>query len=157
MLALAKKKIAAENLSNEIELRRGHVDDLNDEEVFDGATCILVMHFLKDDGSKLALLESICRRLKHGAPLVLIDGFGNPGTPDFMENMKAWKQYPNIAGVPPETVENAFNGVITKMLQFVPESRILDLLGEAGFTMTFRFYSGFLYGGWVSYKKGEDL
>jgi len=157
MLTVARKKIAAKDLSNEIELRKGHVDDLNDEEVFDCATCILVMHFLKDDGSKLALLENICRRLKHGAPLVLIDAFGNPGTTDFVENIKAWKQYPNIAGVPADTVESAFNSVIMKMLQFVPESRILSLLGEAGFTRTFRFYSGFLYGGWVGYRKGEDL
>jgi len=152
MLALARKKILEKNLTSEIDLRKGYVDDLKDEEVFDGATCILVMHFLKDDGAKLALLESICKRLKHGAPFVLIDGFGEPGSMDFEEIKMAWKHYPIISGVPGETVENAFTEVIMKMIQFVPESRILELLEMAGFTRVFRYYSGFLYGGWMGYK-----
>jgi tRNA (cmo5U34)-methyltransferase len=152
MLALAKKKIADKNLANEIELRKGYVDDLKEEAVFDGATCILVMHFLKDDGAKLALLESIYKRLKHGASFVLIDGFGEPGSREFEEIKMAWKQYPLISGVSSETVENAFNDVIMKMIQFVPESRILELLRAAGFTRVFKYYSGFLYGGWMGYK-----
>lgn len=111
------------------------------------------MHFLKDDGIKLKLLESICKRLKHGAPFVLIDGFGEPDSMDFEEIKMAWKHYPIISGVPGETVENAFNEVIMKMIQFVPESRILELLGKAGFTRVFKYYSGFFYGGWMGYKE----
>ena len=107
---------------------------------------------MKDDGTKLELLKSICKRLKHGAPFVLIDGFGEPGSADFEEIKTSWKHYPVIHGVPGETVENAFNDVILKMVQFVPESRILELLGMAGFTRVFKYYSGFLYGGWMGYK-----
>jgi tRNA (cmo5U34)-methyltransferase len=152
MLNLASRKIAEKNLINRIELRKGYVDDLEDEEVFDGATCILVMHFLKDDGGKLALLESICRRLKRGAPFVLIDGFGEPGSREFEEIKASWKQYPIIGGVPEGTVENAFKDIIMKMVRFVPEPRILELLETAGFTGMFKYYTGFLYGGWVGYK-----
>ena len=152
MLALAKKKIAEKNLASEIELRKGYVDDLKEEAVFDGATCILVMHFLKDDGAKLALLESIYKRLKHDASFVLIDGYGEPGSMEFEEIKMAWKQYPLISGVSCETVNNAFNDVIMKMIQFVPESRILELLRAAGFTRVLKYYSGFLYGGWMAYK-----
>ena len=152
MLDLASQKIAEKKLANRIELRKGYVDDLENEEVFDGATCILVMHFLKDDGSKLALLKSIYRRLKRGAPFVLIDGFGEPGGREFEEIKASWKQYPIIGGVPGETVENAFNDVIMKMVQFVPEPRILELLKTAGFRRIFKYYTGFLYGGWMAYK-----
>ena len=153
MLALAGKKICEKNLTCEIELRKGYVDDLKEEEIFDAATCILVIHFLKDDGAKQELLESICRHLKPGAPFVLIDGFGEPGSADFEDIKMAWKLYPIIHGVPGEMVETAFNEVIMKMLQFVPESRILELLKTAGFTRVSKFYSGFLYGGWMGYKE----
>jgi tRNA (cmo5U34)-methyltransferase len=152
MLALAKKKIIEKNLADQVELRKGYVDDLQDAAVFDGATCILVMHFLKDDGAKLALLKSIWKRLKHGASFVLIDGFGEPGSAAFEEIKRAWKQYPIIHGVSGETVEDAFDRFIMKMIQFVPESRILELLRTAGFTKVFKYYSGFLYGGWMGYK-----
>jgi tRNA (cmo5U34)-methyltransferase len=78
MLSLAGKKTSEMNIKNKINLVRGYVDDLEDTERFDGATCILVMHFLRDDGSKLGLLQNISRRLKPGAPLVLVDGSGSP-------------------------------------------------------------------------------
>ncbi|MGV8057714.1 MAG: class I SAM-dependent methyltransferase [Smithellaceae bacterium] len=152
MLTLAQKKIEEKNLTGEIKLIKGYVDDLQDNDVFDGATCILVMHFLPDDGAKLALLHSIFKRLKHGAPFVIVDGFGEPESPDFEEIKMSWKQYPVIKGVPEEIVENAFNNVIMKMLRFVPESRIRELLSETGFTRVVKYYSGFLYGGWMGYK-----
>jgi tRNA (cmo5U34)-methyltransferase len=153
MLALARKKFSEKNLAGEIKLKKGYVDDLKEEEVFDAATCILVMHFLRDDGSKLELLESICKRIKTGSPFVLIDGFGEPGSKDFEKIKIAWKNYPIISGVPGETVENIFNEVIMKTVQFVPESRIIELLEAAGFTRVSKYFSGFLYGGWMSYKK----
>jgi len=152
MLTLATRKISEKNLVSHIELKKGYVDDLEDAKVFDSATCILVMHFLKDDGGKLALLKSIYKRLKHGAPFLLIDGYGQPGSMEFEEIKASWKQYPVIQGVQSESVENAFTEVIMKMIQFVPESRILELLRTAGFTGMFKFYSGFLYGGWMGYK-----
>jgi tRNA (cmo5U34)-methyltransferase len=153
MLALAGKKISKKNLASEIELRKGYVHDLKEEEVFDAATCILVMHFLKDDGTKLNLLESISKHLKQGAPFVLIDGFGVPSSTNFQEIKVAWKNYPIISGVPSEAVENIFNEVIMKTVQFVPESRIIELLETAGFIKVSKYFSGFLYGGWMAYKK----
>jgi tRNA (cmo5U34)-methyltransferase len=152
MLSLAEKKLSEKRLQNEIHLRQGYVDDLSDKDVFDGATCILVMHFLKDDGGKLGLLKSICQRLKHGAPLVLVDGCGELGSKAFQETLNAWKQYPLMLGVDAEQVEKAFSEIILKMIQFVPEPRIRELMNEAGFTNAFKYFSGFLYNGWTAYK-----
>jgi tRNA (cmo5U34)-methyltransferase len=153
MLDITTTKLCDNNLSNHIELIKGYVDDLEDKETFDAATSILVMHFHKDDGSKLEFLKSISKRLKHGAPFVLIDGYGDPSSKEFIELIASWKQYPVIHGVPKEAVETAFNEVIMKMVRFVPETRILELMKFAGFTGTFKFYSGFLYGGWIGFKE----
>jgi tRNA (cmo5U34)-methyltransferase len=153
MLSLARKKISEKKIRNKICLTQGYVEDLTDKEGFDGAASILVMHFLKDDGAKLDLLKSINRHLKPGAPLTLVDGCGKPGSRAFKENLKAWKQYPVMHGLEPDYVEKAFSKTIMKMVQFVSESRILELLKEAGFINVFKYYSGFLYGGWTAYKK----
>jgi tRNA (cmo5U34)-methyltransferase len=53
----------------------------------------------------------------------------------------------------PDYVEKAFRKTILKVVKFVPESRILELLDKAGFGDIFRFYTGFLYSGWTAYKK----
>jgi tRNA (cmo5U34)-methyltransferase len=150
MLTLAEKRFRECNLTSAVQLVKGYVSDLDEETFYDGATCILVMHFLKDDGAKLALLESIGRRLKPGAPLVLVDGYGEPGSEEFEDTRKAWQRYPLMQGVALETVDRAFNEVILKMVQFVPEARIYELLQQAGFKRVSRFFTGFLYGGWLA-------
>lgn len=153
MLAIAKKKIDRKGLSNPVRLFNGYVHDLPEDQLYDGATCILVMHFLPDDGSKLRLLESIGRRLKRGSPFVLVDGFGVRGSEQFDRTVLAWKTFVKARGVDPQAVEDGFTGQILKRLHFVPEERIEALLGEAGFEKPSRFYTGFLYGGWMAVKK----
>lgn len=59
MLAIAQEKIQQHGLSEQAKLFQGYTHDLPDTPLYDTATCILVMHFLLDDGSKLALLQSI--------------------------------------------------------------------------------------------------
>jgi tRNA (cmo5U34)-methyltransferase len=153
MLSLAGKKIDRKGFSNQLRLIRGYVSELPEDHLYDGATCILVMHFLPDDGAKLQLLESIGRRLKSGSPFVLVDGFGEKDTETFDRTVEAWKTFVKARGVDPKTVEDGFSGQILKRLQFVPEERIEELLAEAGFEKPSRFYTGFLYGGWITTKK----
>lgn len=52
MLSIARKKVAAASLENNISLVRGLIDDAAEKD-FDAATSILVMHFLPDDGTNL--------------------------------------------------------------------------------------------------------
>jgi tRNA (cmo5U34)-methyltransferase len=153
MLAITRRKLLGQEHSNHVELVRGYVYDLENRAEFDGATCILVMHFQKDDGSKLSLLESIARRLKKNAPLILIDGFGEPGSREFEDTTASWKQYPLMCEVPIASVEGAFRDVIMKMVRFVPEMRIKELLNQAGFSGVHRFYTAFLYGGWMGFRQ----
>lgn len=153
MLDLAQKKIEKKRIKNKVHFIQGYVEDLAKGESFDGATCILVMHFLKDNGAKLELLKSISQRLKRGAPLVLVDGCGTRGSRVFKENVKVWKQYPIAKGLKAEYVEKSFRKTILKMVRFVPESRILALLKRAGFRNVFKFYTSFLYSGWTAYKR----
>lgn len=51
--------------------------------LYDAATCILAMHFVPDDGSKLALLQSIAQRLKSSTVFILVDVFSEKGTREF--------------------------------------------------------------------------
>lgn len=153
MLSIARRKTDEANISDRVKLFNGYTHDLAETETYDAATCVLVMHFLPDDGAKLQLLKSIAAHLKSGAPLVLVDGFGAPGSDQFRQTVTAWKLYVKAQGVDPQMVEDGFNGQILKRLQFVPEERIKSLLKVAGFENPSRFFTGFLYGGWVATKK----
>ncbi|CAJ37298.1 class I SAM-dependent methyltransferase [Methanocella arvoryzae] len=152
MLAISGKKIAEKGLSERVELVNGYCDDLPESCLYDGATCILVMHFLPDDGSKLRLLQSISRHLKRGAPLILVDDTGEPKSEEFWRTVDAWRTYVKTKGADPKLVDEGFSGQILKRLHFVPEGRIYELLDQAGFEKPSRFFTAFLYCGWVAVK-----
>ena len=148
MLELAREKLASEGLASRYELHHGYAEDLPLDPAFDAATLINVLHFLPDDGAKLALLQSVAVRLRPGALFVLFDLHGDPSSMEFEILLNAWKAFMLIRGMSQEE-RSVFVRRLDEGMHYVPESRILDLLAEAGFKDVTRFCSAFLYGGWV--------
>ncbi len=149
MTAIAKTRLKERGLSEKAKLHTGFVRDLPESEPFDAATLILVMHFLPDDGEKLALLESISARMKPGSPFILADLHADKDSPKFSRFIEAWKARQSTTGITEEDLGKMFDD-IHQNIHFVSEERILELLGEAGFTEAHRFYNAMLFGGWVA-------
>jgi tRNA (cmo5U34)-methyltransferase len=151
MTSIARQRIAEAGLAERADLRVGYVHDLSPADRYDAATALLVMHFLPDDGQKLELLRTIASRLKPGAPFVLADLLGEPGSTRFERFFRAWKLYQLSRGREHEHVEDQLRE-LPQLVHFVPEQRILALLEEAGFVGAERFYAALLFGGWVARK-----
>jgi tRNA (cmo5U34)-methyltransferase len=151
MLDLAKEKIEAAGLSERTSFFKGYVDDLPIGSLYDGATLGMVMHFVPDDGGKLKVLRGIASHLKAGAPLVLMDAYGDLTTPESQLLLEAWKHQQNLAGLKWDQVEN---GMKERMrgIHFVSGNRIEQLLAEAGFHRVQRFLQVFMLGGWIAFR-----
>ncbi len=151
MLDLAKEKIETAGLSERAAFFKGYVDDLPTGTLYDGATLGMVMHFVADDGTKLKLLRAIASHLKPGAPLVLMDAYGDLTTPESQLLLAAWKHQQNLAGLKWEHVES---GMKERMqgIHFVSGTRIEQLLAEAGFRRVRRFFQIFMLGGWIGFR-----
>jgi len=151
MLDLAKEKIETAGLSERAAFFQGYVDDLPTGTLYDGATLGMVMHFVADDGTKLKLLSAIASHLKPGAPLVLMDAYGDLTTPESQLLLAAWKHQQNLAGLKWEQVES---GMKERMqgIHFVSGTRIEQLLAEAGFHRAQRFFQIFMLGGWIAFR-----
>lgn len=154
MLAVARRRVAMRGLSDRVALHTGRTQDLPDSGHFDAATSILVMHFLADDGQKLAFLRSIAARLGTGAPVVLADLCGDATSPGFARFLAAWWRRQLASGMPERDVEEAFRQMLSQVA-FVPEQRIVALLREAGFRSVERFYGALLLGGWLACRSGD--
>ncbi len=154
MLTIAQEKIQQNGLSEQVKLFPGYTDDLPDSSIYDAATSILVMHFISDDGGKLAFLQSITRRMKSSSTLILIDVFGEKGTDDFQEMTSLVKKFWEETEIPEakkvELLETMDKGVYP-----IAETRVLELLQQAGFGKVMRFYTGLWVGGWMAVK--DDL
>ncbi|MEO1763313.1 MAG: class I SAM-dependent methyltransferase [Cyanobacteria bacterium J06629_18] len=151
MLAVARDKIQQHGLSQQIELFQGYVNDLADNSNYDAATSILVMHFIPDDGSKLAFLKSIVSRIKASGIFILVDVFGEKGTDNFQELISLVKEFWQGTGIS-EAKKNEILETMDNAVYPISETRVLELLKEAGFCRVIRFYTGLWVGGWMCVK-----
>ena len=151
MLDLAKEKIQAAGFGERVSLFKGYVDDLPTDTLYDGATVAMVLHFIPDDGGKLKLLHGVAKRLKSGAPLVLMDAHGDLSAPGSKLLLEGWKHQQNLAGVKWEEVESGMKERMNT-IYFVSSSRMEQLLTQAGFHRIQRFFQNFMLGGWVAFK-----
>jgi tRNA (cmo5U34)-methyltransferase len=150
MIKIAKANIDYHGLNNRVTLYNGFVDGLPEEERYDSATLIFVLRFIADDRDKLSLFKHIAKRLRSGAKFVLVDQYGDPKSHHFQELFKAWHNFMKLSGVPSELAAKIAAQSIDK--SFFLESRIIELLSEAGFTNAIRFYNSFMYVGWIVQK-----
>ncbi len=152
MLSIAQEKIQQHNLSEQVKVFQGYTHDLPTHLLYDAATSILVMHFIPDDGSKLAFLQSIAQRLQSSAAFILVDVFGEKNTREFERTLSFMKEYWQEMKVPPEKTAALLESLNTGVYP-IPEARVLELLQQAGFGDVVRFYTGLWVGGWVAIKK----
>ena len=117
---------------------------------FDAATLILVLGMIPDDGSKLSILEEIHRRLKPGAPFILVDRCGDRTGPAFERDVDRYIAYALASGVDAATLAGA-RASQKANAGLVPPERNEALLGEAGFSGVEVFYVGMAWRGWVAY------
>jgi len=150
MLKLANSRIQQEGLKNEVHLHQMEVLNLEDND-FDAATCLLTLHFVPDDGSKLKTLQAIQKRLKPNSPFILVDAVGERETPEFSDNVMAWKRHAQNNGMPIELLDKMFENAMA--LPFVTENRETELLTQAGFSQIRKIYQGTCFNGWLAIKK----
>lgn len=151
MLNLAREKIQAAGLTERASFFKGFVEELPIDAFYEGATLGMVLHFVADDGGKFKLLRSIASHLKPGAPLVLMDSYGDLTTSETQLLLDAWKHQQNLAGLTWEQVENGVKERI-EAIHFVSSDRIAELLTEAGFHRIQRFFQNVMLGGWIAFK-----
>lgn len=114
---------------------------------FDGAACLLTLHFLPRD-ERLHTLREIRRRLLPGAPPVVAHHSypsGHDPSP-WLARSAAFANGPGVDGF--ETrVSGAKIAALLPLLSIDEEETVLR---EAGFSDIAIFYAGFSFRGWVS-------
>lgn len=146
MLDLATRTMGP--LASRVELVRGYIGDAPDT-LFDGATCLLTLHFLSREERLHALLE-LKRRLKPGAPLVI----AHHSVPDAIDEKLTWFRrhaaFVASNGVPPADAEATAIALANRLPTLSPEADV-EMLLQAGFTQPRLFYAAFTFRGWVAF------
>ncbi|MGD2064819.1 MAG: class I SAM-dependent methyltransferase [Nitrospirota bacterium] len=155
MLAVASGRLQEAGLEDRIRLIHGEVTAVELERPCDAATALLVMHFLPDDGAKERLLRAMYERLAPGGYLLLADLTGCPGDPAFERLFAAWGQHMVDRGGDVEEVSQRLDHV-RRDVCCIPEPRLVELLDGVGFSPPQRFYTAFLFNGWLTQKSAHE-
>lgn len=147
MLALARDTLGT--LAPRVELIEGDIHAAP-EVAFDGATCLLTLHFLSRE-ARLQTLRGILQRLRAGAPLVVAHH-----SFDATDEGKArWLGRYAAFASPPGASDHRADANIAAMgrrLPILSPEAEVGLLAQAGFQDIELFYAGFSFRGWVAYR-----
>lgn len=146
MLKAAKERMLLVAASERVDWHHGYIFDAP-LGPYDAATCLLTLHFVPDDGAKERTLAEIRRRLKPGAPFVLVDLCIDLASPESAISLNRYRDFALESGADPEQV-NATCGRLTNVLKMVSSARNEELLTTSGFVNVELFYAGLSWRGW---------
>jgi tRNA (cmo5U34)-methyltransferase len=146
MLKLANATLGP--LASRVVLHSGYIDAAPDGP-FDGATCLLTMHFISFEERRRTLHE-IHRRLKPGAPLVVAHFSIPEGETERARWLSRYAAFAVSSGIDPGRAEFGRSKIAAELPIFSP-AQDEALLREAGFSEVELFYVAFAFRGWVAY------
>lgn len=145
MLDLAAQVMGPE--ARRAELIEGYIDDAP-AGPFDGATCLLTLHFLERD-ERIRTAAAIRKRLRPGAPFVAAHGSFPQEAGARDRWLDRYAAYAIASGGDPEQVARGREAVATHVAMLSPEADEA-VLRAAGFTGIELFYAAFTWRGWVA-------
>jgi tRNA (cmo5U34)-methyltransferase len=141
MLDLARSTLGP--LGSRVLLQQGYIDAASPGP-FDGAACLLTLHFVQKQ-ERLRTLREVRQRLKPGAPFVMAHHSfpqGNGEAHRWLARFEAFAASSGVAGMKASA--------IGERLPILSPDEEEALLREAGFTDIALFYAAFTFRGWVA-------
>jgi tRNA (cmo5U34)-methyltransferase len=145
MLDLARETMG--KAAGRADLIEGYIDAAP-EGPFDAATCLLTLHFLDRD-ERVRTLSEMHRRMKPGAPLVVVHSSFPQDEPARTRWLARYAAFAVASGAHPAQTEQARSAVASSLALLTPEEDKLCLC-DAGFKEVELFYAAFTWRGWVS-------
>ena len=145
MLALARATLD-ERLAR-VELHEGYIDSAP-EGPFDGATCLLTLHFL-DAAERLRTLAQVRRRLRPGAPFVVAHHSFPQEATEKARWLERYAAFATASGIDAANARRAIDAISRRLPLLDPDADVA-LLRQAGFERIELFYAAFTFRGWVA-------
>ncbi len=144
MLQLAQTVLGP--LAARVTLQHGHVAQAP-AGPFDGASCLLTLHFVGLDDRR-RLLAQVRRRLRPGAPFVMAHLSFAQGAGEREQWLSRYAAFITGSGVDAGKAQAAAQAVGSQLTVLAPAQEEA-LLHEAGFHAVQLFYAGLAFRGWV--------
>ena len=155
MLDVCRARVAEAGLSERCAFHGGALDALPAGEPFDGATCLMVSHGIKERAARIEFFGEIAGRLKPGALLVSSDLSSDVSTYDYQKLLESWISMMQFSGVPAADIEKFVAGYVPNNV-VLPPHQVEAIIEAGGFEAPVMFYRGLLIGAWVSRRALDE-
>src|SRR5262245_27271260 len=151
MMEIAVARLKERGLIDRADIVLGTIDAVSNEERFDAATLIGVLHHLPGNEAKRSILQALALRLKAGAPLILAcNHYAYTSQPLLLA---AWGERWRMQGAGSGEVKAKLGKILQGADPPHSEQAVLDLLRECGFDQPLRFFSSLFWGAWVARRR----
>ena len=150
MLDIARACIHEAGLANRTQVVPGHMENLEEEAVFDAATLIGVLHHLPGETTKLEILKAIAKHLKPGAPFIVAGNHYAYASQPLL--LAAWGERWRMQGATHDEIQAKLGKILQGADPPHSEEAIFKLLELAGFVSPLRFFSSLFWGAWICYR-----
>lgn len=146
MLNIGQKRFADLGISDRVTIHVGDITQLTT--TFDAALCLLVLHFLADNGDKKSLLRAVTKQLKSSAHLYLAD-LMRPETSFERDAQFTLCQQLGLTDIGVERMKHNFEH------EFYPldRLRLSELLDNAGYSTPKLYFKALSFSGYVIQKR----
>lgn len=148
MLEKCAQAVTAAGLEARCTLHTGYLDSLPDADGldFDGATSLLVSHFILDREARRAYFAEIARRLKPGARLVVADLASDPDGADHEAVVTVWCDMMGFD----EAKKAEYLDMVSHGVSLLAPEDVAEIIQSAGFERPVHVFQGGLIHGWVA-------
>lgn len=146
MIELARRTVGI--AIDRVDLVTGYIDDAP-EGPFDGAVCLLTLHFLEADERRRTIAE-IHRRLRPGAAFVAAHGSFPQAAGERERWLDRYAAFAIASGADPEKIAQA-RAVVSASVPMLDPEEDLALLRAGGFADATPFWMAFTWRGWVGH------
>lgn len=133
MLAIARQRLEAAGLLDRCSFHDGFLDSLPQSAPFDGATALLVSHFLTSLDERTQFFRDIAGRLAPGGTLVCADLAADRAAPDFRSVMDLWLAGLRLCDLPAENLAS-YDDAFGRDFAAHRPAQLEQAITDAGFT-----------------------
>lgn len=151
MLAVARRHAEAAGFADRCTFHADYVS-ATPLEAHDGATSLLVSHFLTEAAARQSFFEDIAARLKPGSPLFTLDLCTDDDAPSFEGVMGLWLDLLKRGGVPEENLA-AYTQAYGRDFSAHGPAELEALISAAGFIRLTPVFQAALMKGWTAVRR----
>jgi tRNA (cmo5U34)-methyltransferase len=148
MIRQCSERLHSLEMAHRATLVTGTMDDLDTNTVYDGATCILVSHFIAGERNKTNLFASISQRIKPDGRLVVADACLEKSS-EFRAMMACRWSFAKAHGASEDRYKR-FQEDCRTSLQSVSPDLEEHIIQQAGFASVRRFFTSLHINAWLA-------